>query len=135
VAAVNTISLKLVELAPLSYFTATSILFAAYPQTLANPAYSPWGVLDTRQWAAIIAAFVVCHAAALWWNGRNRIASRVARATALLGYLWVSLTFGGMFVAAGIPWGAVLFWLLMPMLCGALFLRIVNEAKLLYRGW
>jgi hypothetical protein len=48
--------------------------------------------------------------------------------------MWMSLTFGTMFVAAGIPWGAVLFWVLMPMLCGSLFLRVADEAKILRMG-
>jgi len=125
------IPLKTVEFAPLLYFAATAILFAVYPPTLANPAYAPWGSMGAREWAAIIAVFVLSHAGALWWNGRNRVASRIARAAALLGYLWVSLTFGNMFVTAGIPWGAVLFWLLIPVLCGALFLRLSNEIKII----
>lgn len=125
------IPLKIVELGPLVYFAATSVLFAFNPSTLSNPAYGPWASMSTLNWALLIGAFVVAHIAALWWNGRNRIASRVARATALLGYLWVSLTFGTMFISAGIPWGAVLFWVLIPMLCGSLFLRLSQEIKTL----
>ena len=130
----NTIPLKVVELAPLTYFAATAALFAIHPSTLSNPAYAPWGEMGANQWAGLIAVFVMAHAAALWWNGRSRVASRIARATALLGYMWMSLTFGTMFVASRIPWGAVLFWVLMPMLCGSLILRVADEAKILRTG-
>ena len=130
----NTISLKLVELAPLTYFVVTAALFTLHPSTIDNSIYEPWNGVGAHGWAVIIGLFSVSHAAALWWNGRSRVLSRIARAIALLGYLWVSLTFGMMFVVADIPWGAVLFWVLMPLLCGSLFLRIADEVKVLNMG-
>ena len=130
---VNMIPLKLVETLPLGYFASTAALFWLRPDTLSNPAYALWERLTAHEWAAMIAAICVAHAAALWWNGRNAVASRMARTVALAGYLYVSMAFGVMFVASGLLWGAILFFGLLPTLCGALLVRVVAETKILRR--
>lgn len=126
---INTISLKLVEKAPLLYFTVTGALFTLVPSTLNAPVYDYWRVLSARQWGIIVLAVCLLHFCALVWNGRSAVKSRIMRAAALIGYLYISIQWGLNFFLAGAYWGTTLFWVLMPVLCVPIYLRLVGEIK------
>lgn len=126
---INTIPLKLVEKAPLLYFSVTGLLFTLVPSTLNSPVYNYWKILSAQQWGLILLAICSVHFAALMWNGRSAVKSRSLRAAALIGYMYISIQWGLNFFLTGAYWGTTLFWVLMPVLCVPLYLRLVGEIK------
>ena len=126
---IDMVPTKLIEKAPLLYFFVTGCLFIAVPSTLNAPIYAHWSILSAREWGTVLLIICALHTSALWWNGRNALISRVMRASALIGYSYISILWGLNFVLAGAYWGAVLFWVLLPVLCSSIYLRIVSDVK------
>lgn len=126
---INTIPIKLVEKAPLLYFSVTGMLFMLVPSTLNAPVYEYWKILSALQWGMIVLVVCAIHMAALIWNGRSAVKSRFMRAAALAGYMYISIQWGLNFFLAGAYWGTTLFWVLMPVLCVPIYLRLVGEIK------
>lgn len=126
---INMIPLKLVEKAPLLYFSVTGLLFILVPSTLNSPIYDYWRVLSAQQWGGVLLLVCLLHVSALMWNGRSAVKSRIMRAAALIGYLYISIQWGLNFFLTGAYWGTTLCWVLMPVLCVPIYLRLVGEIK------
>lgn len=113
------------------YALMIGLVFLSVPGTLDFTVYeningSP---LPLYGWALLV--IFLLHSLALWWNGRNRIASRFARLVACVGHLTISVTFGVKFFNAGVYLPLPLFWFLLPGLNLLVLNRVIGEIKYL----
>jgi hypothetical protein len=98
------------------YLLISAMLFWAWPAALSPTVYSSWADIPPRGWSIILATVSGLHFAALSLNGRDRLISLACRSAACFMHMSVSIVFGWMFFSAGLFWGCVLFWWLLPFM-------------------
>lgn len=128
------ISVRYLEQIAAEYTFLVSLLFLFLPNAFEAPVYENWQVLGVFNWGLFMALVSSLHFGALWYNGRNHLASRFLRIIACSGHLLFSLSFGYYFFDQGALWGCILFLQLIPRLIMPVLFRVVGEIKGIRRG-
>jgi len=125
----DVVSIRYLELGIALYTGISGIFFIFLPVVFASPVYDPWREFGILNWGLCMVSVSSLHIAALIWNGRSQLHSRLLRTLACIGHCTIMLAFGLFFFSAGALWGCVLFLFLLPYILLPVIHRLNGEIK------